>query len=94
MGYREGLGLVLIALACIAFLIHLVQVRRGSKPRRMLVEEAIHDLGLFCLGLSGILAEHVLVRDVLFGAALVALAVYLVRKYGNKGQQVEDSALS
>ncbi len=92
MGFMEWLGLAIMATAAIAFCIQLVHVLRGSKPAGTLVNEAIHDGGLFCLGLSGLLAANQPVRDVLFGAALLALGVYLVRRYAWRGGVTKKEA--
>lgn len=91
MDYRIGLGLGIMALAFFAFVVHLVQVLRGSKTPGTLIYEAIHDLGLFLLGLSGLFVANQPVRDGLFWAAIVTLVVYLVYRYGWRGRSINKS---
>ncbi len=90
MDLTAWLGLALMILAGIAFLVQVERVLEGLKPPRTLINEALHDLGLFCLGLAGVLDAPPLVRGLLVGVAFLALVSYLVRRYGRHAPSQPD----
>lgn len=69
----------------IGFVIHLVQVLRGSKPRETLVD-AVLNLAGFCLGLSFFLEDGTLGSYVVGGVSVLALGAYFTRQRWRRGR--------
>ncbi|UCG52910.1 MAG: hypothetical protein JSW58_04960 [Candidatus Latescibacterota bacterium] len=74
------IGLGAIAAAFVAFVVRLVSVTRGKQPASNLIDEALQDVGLICLGGSLMFDRGTPGRVYLMASFVVIFGSYVVKR--------------